>query len=71
MPHEDNTEIIICPFCDSDNITRRGYEMTCHDLCLDCGAKSLVYRDEWVHPDEYSESQQWAQLPNSKVNYYR
>jgi len=57
VPEENDSENLICPFCSSDNITRRGDEYLRHDLCLDCGAKSLIYRDEWVHPDEYSESQ--------------
>jgi len=57
MSDDDDSETIICPFCDSDNISRRGDEITRHDLCLNCGAKSLVYKDEWVHPEKYSESQ--------------
>lgn len=56
MSKDSDSEKTSCPFCDSENITRRGDEITAHDLCLDCGAKSLVYRDEWVHPDEYSDS---------------
>lgn len=56
MPDDPDSETTICPFCESDDLTRRGSEYLRHDLCQDCGAKSLVYRDEWVHPDEYSDS---------------
>jgi hypothetical protein len=56
MPEKGDSETTICPYCDSENITTRGDEITAHELCLDCGAKSLVYRDEWVQPDEHSDS---------------